>query len=100
MKKWHWCYDDYKVRAHMKGLKEMLRLLGGIRNTSIDPWIRRHITLSVLSSPDPSYLYHNLSDVTDHETGATTKSLAALKRICSYSTIRKKTEISQHLSQL
>jgi hypothetical protein len=45
MKKWHWCYDDYKVRTHMRGLKEMLRLIGGIKNTSIDPWIRRHITL-------------------------------------------------------
>jgi hypothetical protein len=48
MEKWHWCYDNYNLRAHMKGLKEMLKQMGGIENTSVDEWIRRQIILSVL----------------------------------------------------
>ena len=48
MEKWHWCHDNYNLRAHMKGLKEMLKQMGGIENTSIDEWIRRQIILSVL----------------------------------------------------
>ncbi|KAE9379627.1 hypothetical protein N431DRAFT_478585 [Stipitochalara longipes BDJ] len=43
---WHWCDDDYKLRAHMKGLKEMLRLVGGIESATMDLWIRRHIILA------------------------------------------------------
>ncbi|KAH9207781.1 hypothetical protein DL95DRAFT_482314, partial [Leptodontidium sp. 2 PMI_412] len=39
---WYWG-EEHRVWAHMKGLKEMLRLRGGIENMTIDLWLRRQI---------------------------------------------------------
>lgn len=45
--KWYWG-EEHRMWAHMKGLKEMLRLRGGIENMTIDLWLRRQIISSVL----------------------------------------------------